>query len=494
MITSQEYRKRLYAMRPNIHIGGDYVGRDDQRLEQPTNVVAATFDMAQDPQYDGLATATSHLTGDKINRFCHIHQSVDDLLLKQKMTRLECHKVGGCIQRCMGIDVMNALSIVTYETDQKYGTEYNKRFMKFLANFQNNDLVANCAQTDVKGDRSKRPHEQADPDLYLRIVERKSDGIVVSGAKAHNTIAPYAEEIIAVPTRFLTEEESDWAVAFAVPGDWEGVHQIVRVANIRPREHLKAPIANFGDAESLTVFDNVFVPWERVFLCGERDMGGRLALLFALYHRHSYTGCKPSITDIIMGTTALAAEYNGVEKAQHIRIKLAHLIGIAELVYAAGIAAAMHSEISASGTYIPETNYCNVGRRLAGENIHYEHEILCDVAGGIYATLPYEQDWLNDETKGYLEKYIMRNPNVSAEDQHRCFRMISDLLASGWAGVELAAQFHGGGSPIMETIGLLTNYDLEAKKDIAKYLAGINKELDHSKLLKEELRADERRL
>lgn len=481
MITSQEYRQRLHAMRPNIHIGGDCVRRDDPRLEQPTNVVAATFDAAHDPQYDGIATATSHLTGEKINRFCHIHQSADDLLLKQKMNRLLCHKVGGCIQRCMGIDAMNALSVVTYETDQKYGTEYNKRYMKFLEDFQKNDLVANCAQTDVKGDRSKRPHEQADPDLYLRIVERKSDGIVVRGAKAHNTIAPYAEEIIVVPTRALTEEESDWAVAFAVPGDWEGVHQIVRIANIRSREHLKAPIANFGDAESFTVFDNVFVPWERVFLCGERDMGGRLALLFALYHRHSYTGCKPALTDIIMGTTALVAEYNGVETAQHIRIKLSHLIGIAELIYAAGIASAYNSKKAASGTYIPDSIYCNVGRRLAGENIHHEHEILCDVAGGMYATLPFEEDWYNEETGKYLEKYIMRNPKISAENQHRCFRLISDLLASGWAGVGLGGQFHGGGSPIMETIGLLRDYDLEAKKNIAKYLAGIPIESEKTK-------------
>lgn len=128
MRTSKEYRKQLYAMKPNIHIGGERVGRDDPRLEQPINMVAATFDMAQDPQYDGIATTTSHLTGEKINRFCHIHHSMEDLLMKQKMTRLECHKVGSCIQRCMGIDVMNALSTVTYETDQKYGTEYNKRF------------------------------------------------------------------------------------------------------------------------------------------------------------------------------------------------------------------------------------------------------------------------------------------------------------------------------------------------------------------------------
>lgn len=473
MITAEEYRKRLSKMKANIHIGGERLKRDDPRLMQPINVVASTFDRAQEPELEGMATATSHLTGEKINRFCNIHCSVDDLLRKQQMTRLECHKVGGCIQRCMGIDATNALSVITYDTDQKYGTEYNKRFLKFLEYFQKEDIVANCAQTDVKGDRSKRPHEQVDPDLYLRIVERKSDGIVVRGAKVHNTIAPYAQELIVLPTRALTPEESDWAVAFAIPADAENIHQIVRLANMRPRKYLKAPIATFGDAESFTVFDNVFIPWDRVFLCGEVDMGGKLALQFAEYHRHSYTGCKPAMTDVIMGATALVADYNGVGNAQHIRTKLAHLIGISELVYAAGIAASYHSRKTASGTYVPNNNFVNVGRRLAGENIFHEWEILCDVAGGIYATLPFEEDWFSEDTKGYLEKYIMRNPRISAENQHRLFRMISDLMCSPWSGVELAGQYHGGGSPIMETIGLLRDYDLKPKIDAVKYLAGI---------------------
>ena len=479
MITAEEYRKRLSKMKANIHISGERLRRDDPRLMQPINVVASTFDRAQEPELEGVATATSHLTGEKINRFCNIHCSVDDLLRKQQMTRLECHKVGGCIQRCMGIDATNALSVITYDTDQKYGTEYNKRFLKFLEYFQKEDIVANCAQTDVKGDRSKRPHEQVDPDLYLRIVERKSDGIVVRGAKVHNTIAPYAQELIVLPTRALTPEESDWAVAFAIPADAEGIHQIVRLANMRPRKHLKAPIATFGDAESFTVFDNVFIPWDRVFLCGEMDMGGRLALQFAEYHRHSYTGCKPAMTDVIMGATALVADYNGVGNAQHIRTKLAHLIGISELVYAAGIAASYHSKKTASGTYVPNSNYVNVGRRLAGENIFHEWEILCDVAGGIYATLPFEEDWFSEDTKGYLEKYIMRNPRISAENQHRLFRMISDLMCSAWSGVELAGQYHGGGSPIMETIGLLRDYDFKPKIDAVKYLAGISLDDTH---------------
>lgn len=479
MRTAGEYRKKLNKMQSNIYMGGERLRRDDPRLAQPINVVAATFDAAQQAELKGIATATSHISGEEINRFCNIHCGVQDLLNKQKMTRTLCHKVGGCIQRCMGIDATNALSVVTYDTDLKYGTEYNKRFLKFLDYFQKEDIVANCAQTDVKGDRSKRPHEQTDPDLYLRIVERKSDGIVVRGAKAHNTIAPYAQEIIVLPTRALTADEADWAVAFSLPADTEGIHQILRVASMRPRKHLKAPIASFGDAESLTVFDDVFVPWDRVFLCGETDMGGKLALQFAEFHRHSYTGCKPAITDILMGATALVAEYNGIENAQHVKTKLAHLIGIAELVQAAGIAASYMAKKTASGTYVPEGIYVNAGRRLAGENIFHEWEILCDVAGGWYATLPFEEDWYSDNTQKYLEKYTMRNPRISAENQHRLFRMISDLLASSWSGVELAGQYHGGGSPIMETIGLLRDYDMNSKKNVVKYLAGIKLDDPH---------------
>jgi 4-hydroxyphenylacetate 3-monooxygenase/4-hydroxybutyryl-CoA dehydratase/vinylacetyl-CoA-Delta-isomerase len=452
---------------------GELVSRDDSRIEPGMNVIALTYDLAQDKEYEGLFTATSHLTGERINRFCHIHQSADDLMKKQEMTRLFCHKSGGCIQRCMGIDAVNALSVITFEIDQVHQTEYHQRFLAYLKYFQESDLCANCAQTDVKGDRKKRPHQQQDPDLYLRVVERKKDGIVVRGAKAHNTLAPYADEIIVIPTRILTEEEADWAVAFAIPADAEGVKLICRPTAYRPRKILDAPIAHFGDVESLTIFDDVFVPWERVFMCGEQEFGGPLALIFALYHRHSYTGCKPATSDVLMGMAALVAEYNGIEGEKHVQQKLADMISVAELVYAAGIAAAVKGQQATSGTYVPEVIYSNVGRRHAGENIYHEFEVVADLAGGLSATLPLEGDFISEETGPLLAKYMMRNPAISAEDQHRCFRLISDVICSSMAGVTQIAGLHGGGSPVMETIAVLSNYDLEAKKRIAKDLAGI---------------------
>ncbi|WXG44674.1 MAG: 4-hydroxyphenylacetate 3-hydroxylase N-terminal domain-containing protein [Promethearchaeati archaeon SRVP18_Atabeyarchaeia-1] len=476
MKTSKEYYQTLKSMKPNVYVGGEEIGRDDPRLLPGINVISHTYDLATNPKYEKLLTATSHLTGEKINRFCNIHHSVDDLLKKQEMTRTLCRMVGGCIQRCMGIDAMNALSVVTYGVDKKFGTDYNKRYLKYLDYFQKNDIAANCAQTDVKGDRSKRPHEQKDPDLYLRVVERRRDGIVVRGAKAHNTIAGYAEEIIVTPTRFLTPEEKDWAVAFAIPADWDNVHLVCRVTNPRERKKLDAPIAHLGDVESLTIFDDAFIPNDRVFLNGETEAAGILALLFALFHRHSYTGCKPAIGDITMGYTALVAEYNGVEDAKHVQAKLADLISTTELVFASGIAAAHTSTKDASGTYIPNTIYCNVGRRHAGMNTYHEAEILADIAGGLAATLPYEEDFYHPKVGPLLNKYIMRKPDVPAENIHRCYRAIGDAICSGLAGVMQIAGVHGGGSPVMEEIAILKQYDIKQRKEIAKYLSGIRKD------------------
>jgi 4-hydroxyphenylacetate 3-monooxygenase/4-hydroxybutyryl-CoA dehydratase/vinylacetyl-CoA-Delta-isomerase len=365
--TAEQYRERLKAMKPNVYIGGRLITRDDPILEPAVNVISFTFNAAQEPQFQELVATKSHLTGDPINRFTNVHRSVDDLMKKLEMTRMLCQRVGGCIQRCMANDTLNAMGVVSKEIDEARGTEYHARFLKFLEYYQQNDLVGNAAQTDVKGDRSKRPHEQADLDLYLRVVERKKDGVVVRGAKAHNSIGPYADELLVVPTRTLTKDEGDWAVSFAIPADTPGVKLVSRATAPRSREKYKAPFNTFGIADSLTIFDDVFVPWERVFMCGEWENAGRLALLFANYHRHTYCGCKPAVTDIIMGATALVADYNGVGNAAHIRDEITELMIIAELVYASGIAASVRGNATASGIYEPAFLYSNTGRYLAGK-------------------------------------------------------------------------------------------------------------------------------
>lgn len=480
--TFEQYRDRLYNMKANIYIGNEVVDRRDPRVEPGMYVMRQTFDCAYDERYRDICTATSHLTGETINRFTHIHQSLDDLLKKQEMTKLLSHRVGGCIQRCMGIDALNALSVVTYEMDEALGTDFNQHFLKYLAWTQENDIVANNAQTDVKGDRLKRPHQQEDPDMYLRIIESREDGIVVRGAKSCNSASPYVDEIIACPTRFMGVKDNAYAVSFAIPADWPGV-KLAALPGVRhQRHHLDAPIARVGDLESLTIFDDVFIPRERVFMDGLGNpdctpYAGFLAILFAHFHRHSYTGCKPATSEVLASQAALVAEYNGIEKASHTQEKICHIIGIAELVYAAGIASAYRAEKSPSGTMIPDEILTNAGRKLAGEEIYNEARILADLSGGLIATLPMEDSFFNDEIGGLLNKYIMRSPLIPAENIHRCFRMIEDQLISEFGGATIVAGLHGGGSPQMETVAMMGGYDLEELKGIAKYLSGIEKDI-----------------
>ncbi len=473
MITGDQYKERMAKLKPNVYQQGKLVDRLDPSIMGGLNVIAATYDFAADPEFEGVGVATSHITGEKINRFDHINQNMEDLLNKQKMIRLYCQEIGGCIQRCMGIDALNALSVASFDADKNHGTNYYENFIKFMKKVQSEDLALVCAQTDVKGNRPWRPGKQQDPDLYLRVLEKRADGIIVNGAKAHNSCSAYADEIVAIPTRNMVEDEGDWAVAFSVPADWEGVTLINGAYNPPHHKRLDSPYSRQGESHSVTVFDHVFVPWDRVFLCGETEEAGKAALLFALYHRHSYTGCKAAVSEIFTGATALAAEYNGIEKAQHVRHKLADMIQIVDLIYASGIASAMHSIKTENGTCIPDSNYCNGGRMLAGEAIYGEYEALAAIAGGLAATLPHEEDFYNEKTGPYLEKYIMRNPAISAENQHRAFRLFQDMMSSAWGGHKLIDALHGGGSPVIEKVAIYRDHNIEHSKNIAKKLAGI---------------------
>lgn len=486
MRTKEQYIEGLRKMRRNIYVNGNLIDRDDEMQADCVNTIGTTFDFANDPEHAELHTATSHLTGEKISRFCHIHQNKEDLHKKQDMTREICCAVGGCIQRCMGTDAANAIYTVSHEADkEKSGeTNYHENFKKWLGRFQSEDLVGCCAQTDVKGHRTKRPSQQEDPDLYLRVVERKSDGVVVRGCKVHISEASVADEILVVPTRALRPEEKDWAIAFAVPADWEGVKHVATMRRLRPREHFPRGFTQ-GATDSYLIFDNTFIPNERIFLNGETMHGGTCALLFALFHRHSYSGCKSALGEIMLGMAALIAEYNGIQKASHVRGKLAEFIKITELGYAAGYTASDlggprvfvpgkgFSEYG-PGNYIPHSIYANVGRFLSGEAVFHENEMLCDLSGGMPATFPYEGDFINPDTKDLLNKYIMRNPDISAENAAQLWRYVGDWLCSTSGGIRSFGAYHGGGSPVMEQIAITSQYDIEARKEMVKRLAGID--------------------
>ncbi len=484
--TASRYREGLRRMKPNVYVGGQLVDRDDPRIQPGVNVMSLTFDLAQEAEWKEVITARSHLDNQEINRFAHLPQNSSDLMQKQKMIRLLAQRVGGCIQRCMGHDALTALSICTREMDDDKGSDYHSRFLDYLREYQAKDLAAACAQTDMKGDRTKRPSEQPDPDAYVHVMDESDEGIVVRGAKISITMAAYADEIIVLPTRALKQDDRDYAVAFAIPADWDRVRLITRPVWLRQRKLIQCPFCDYGVSDSVVVFDDAFIPKERVFMCGEWEFGRRMALLFADSHRHSYSGCKPAVSDILCGATALAAEANNIERVPHVREKLSEFAGGAELAYAAGIASALHGEKTASGTYFPEAIYANVGRRLMGETIYHEFNLLTEVAGGLSVTLPFEEDFCGEDTVVDLDKYIVRNPNLSSEESHRIWRFVENVAASPMAHWYAIAGVHGGGSPVMETIALNAEYDYGTKKDIARYLAGINDHLDQSGLLNSE--------
>ncbi|MFW6333767.1 MAG: 4-hydroxyphenylacetate 3-hydroxylase family protein [Desulfosalsimonas sp.] len=485
MRTKQEYIAGLKKMRRNLYFNGDKIDRDDEVQMNALNVMGVTFDEAASAEGEELCTATSHLTGEKINRFCHVHQSPADLHKKQDMTRYLCKRVGGCIQRCMGVDAVNAINAVSFEADKlnKGNTAYHENFLKWLENFQKNDLVGCCAQTDMKGERLKRPADQADPDMYLRVTEKNKDGIIVKGCKLHISEASIADEILVVPTRALGPGEKEYAVAFAVPADHEGVIQVVHPHSSRPRDHYKRGFDG-GYTDSYLLFEDTFIPWDRVFLCGENDHGGICALLFALFHRHSYSGCKPALGDVLLGLAATAAEYNGIEKTSHVREMFAEIIKVTELGYAAGYTASdfgkpevyipgMGRASYGPGSCIPDSIYANVGRCLTGEAVFHEQEMLCNIAGGFPATFPYEKDITNPELKPLLEKYLKRNPDIPVDDQIKFWLYFIENTCTGAAGTTNYGNYHGGGSPIMEQIAITSQYDIKERKRLVQELAGI---------------------
>jgi aromatic ring hydroxylase len=490
MRTKEEYMEALGKMKNNIFYDGERIDRLDERQMPCINTIGMTYDVAEDPKYADLILAKSHLSGETISRFTHIHQNTEDLHKKQDMTRKLCQIVGGCIQRCMGCDGANAVYNVSYEADKSNNgaTNYHENFKKWMERFQREDLIAACAQTDVKGNRIKRPADQEDPDMYVHVVEKRNDGIIVRGCKLHISEASVSDEIIVVPTRALRPEDKDYAVAFALPGDYEGVTQSVTIHNLRERKYFKRGFMP-GATDSYIIFDDVFVPWERVFLCGEYQHAGTLALLFALFHRHSYSGCKPAIGDLVVGTAALAAEYNNIHRASHVRSKIAELIMVTELGYAAGYTASDLGKPEVympgvgfipygPGSYIPNSIYCNAGRCLSGENVFREAEIIVDLSGGIPATFPHEEDFVNPELKDHLYKYITRNPNISPENAAQFWRYVGDLYCSATGGIHLFGSYHGGGSPVMESIAITTQYDIESRKEMVKRIAGIDDKLN----------------
>jgi len=367
---------------------------------------------------------------------------------------------------------MSALSIVTYDIDKKYGTSYYARFLEFLKYMQKNDFTANASVTDVKGDRSLSPHEQPDKDLYLRVVEKQKDGIIVRGAKVHQTGSLSSHELIVLPTRAMGKGDEDYAVAFAVPADTKGVIHVVGRNSLDTRELEGVDCGNVRYSKycPTVIYDDVFVPWERVFMCGEIEFSGELVNRFSAYHRQSHGGCKAGKIDVMTGAALMMMDYNGTAKVSHLREKITDMIHKAETLYGCSLAASYEGKKEPSGTYFINSVLANASKIHEGREMAESIRLLIDITGGYVADLPSDRDFQNPEISGLLKKYLQGAAGYPVEHRLKMLRLVEKLAMES---ADFISDIHGGGSPQAHRLTIMRESDLERRKKLAKRLAGI---------------------
>ncbi|MEJ2706073.1 MAG: 4-hydroxyphenylacetate 3-hydroxylase N-terminal domain-containing protein [Anaerolineales bacterium] len=476
IVTGNDYIESLRGRNLAVYLFGQRVAEPvDHPLMRPSiNAVAKTYDLAV--ERPDLASALSPFTGERVNRFLHIATSAEEVVLQNKMQRRLGQLTGTCFQRCVGMDALNALYSVTYEIDEKHGTPYHARLKSFITQMQRGNFVIGGAMTDVKGDRSKPPNQQADPDLYLHVSRRIPEGVYVRGAKAHQTGCVNSHWLVVMPTLRLGPDDADYAICGAIPVEAEGITYIYgrQSCDTRSMESGEIDAGNkqFSGQEALVIFEDVFIPNELIFMNGEIEFASMLVERFTCYHRRSYV-CKSGVGDVLIGAAALVAEYNGVERASHIRDKLVEMTHLNETIYATGIASSYQSHATASGAFICDDMLANVCKHHVTQVTYEIGRLAQDLAGGLVATMPSEADYRHAEIGPLLEKYLKGRADIPTEDRMRILRLIENMTLGRNAVGYLTESLHGAGSPQTQRIQIQRQMQIEFKQQLAKRLAGI---------------------
>jgi len=472
-----EYIDSLRRLKPVIYYKGKRIKDVTRHSATAPHVRAAamTYALAGKEKYKDLATTTSHLTDRTISRFTHVHQNIEDLIKKIKLLRVLGQKTGTCFQRCVGFDGINAVYSVAYEIDQKCGTDYFERFKKWLTFIQDENLMVVGAMTDPKGDRSKPPADQPDPDQYVHVVERRDDGVVIRGAKLHMTGAVNSHEILVMPTTALDERSKDNAIVCAVPIDAPGITMIFgRQAGDDRRDKLERidvgkPRFGVVGGEAVLVFEDVFVANDRIFMDGEYDFTGSLVYRFAAHHRANYGACKTGLMDVLTGAVSYLAQIQGTAKGSHIRDKVTEMIHLSETLYSSSIACSAEGTPTPSGAYMVDTMLANVCKQNV-TRFHFEvARLATDIAGGFIATLPSEYDLKSEDVGHLVRKYFSGVAGIPVKERIKIGRLI-EAMTGGTAMVE---SMHGAGSPQAQRIMIFREGKLAEKVKLAKALAGI---------------------
>lgn len=472
LMSAADYRESLRRYRPRVFISGQQVESvaDEPLLAPGVAAVGVTYDFALKEQHAPLMTARQMTSGKTVNRMLHICETSTDLLYKLEAVRLVCCE-SGCAQRYLSHDGLNAIFQATRRIDANNGTDHHARFLAYLHRVQDEDLTLGVAMTDAKGDRSRRPGGQENPDVYVHIKEWRRDGIVIRGTKAIVTGAPYMHELLVMPCRTMTAEDAIFAVCCAVPVDAEGVTIISRPAG-RPGESAAKFSARYGQCTAVVQFDDVFVPWERVFADGQYEEAGYLTTSYATHHRHSCIGARAGFGDLLIGAGALMIEANGLDPAKHghIRDAMVDLIKIVEGFFACGVAASVYASKDPAGSVMPDAVFSNVGKLLLATQIYDMHRLAHYVSGGLIVALPGPDEDHNPETQASLSAVLAGRPDVPAARRLEVARLMEDLTASYTGGWMSLISLHGGGSPEAMKREIWRNYPVGEKREIVERL------------------------
>ncbi len=474
--TGQDYINSLKGRNLKVYLFGELVEEPTENpiIKPSINAVAETYDLAI--REETLATAKSSISGQYVNRFLHIAESAEDLVLQNKMQRKMGQNTGTCFQRCVGMDALNALHSVTTEIDQKYNTNYHTRLLNFIKMIQTENLVIGGAMTDPKGDRSKTPYEQEDPDLFVHVVEKKDNGVIINGSKAHQTGCVNSHWIIVMPTVRLTDKDKDYAIVGAIPVDAPGITYIYGRQSCDTRSAEGGDIdpgnTKFAGQEAIIIFDKVFIPWDKIFMYGEYEFASILVERFTCYHRRSYV-CKTGLGDVLIGASAAIADYNGLSKTSHIKDKLVEMTHLNESIYAAGIASSYQAHKMNSGVWLNDDMLAQVCKHNVTRFPYEISRLAQDIAGGLVVTMPSEKDFKNHEIGPILKKYLVGRKGIDVEDRMRILRLIENMTLGRNAVGYLTESMHGAGSPQAQRIQIARQMQLGYKKKLAKILAGI---------------------
>jgi 4-hydroxybutyryl-CoA dehydratase / vinylacetyl-CoA-Delta-isomerase len=474
LMTAEGYRESLRRFKPRVFVNGQRVESvaDEPLLAPGIAAMGVSYDFAHDPRYQHLMTAMERSSGKLVNRMLHIDRGPQDLIEKLEATRLTCREVG-CAQRYLAHDALSAIYQTTFRIDAEKGggSELHQRFLACLHRVQDQDLSLGIAMTDGKGDRSLRPHQQANADSYVHIKERRSGGIVIRGAKAIITGAPYMHELLVMPCRNMTAEDADFAVCCAVAIDAENLTIVSRPAG-RPGENAAKFSAKYGQCTAVAIFDDVFVPWERVFLAGEWDHSQFLTSTYATHHRHSCIGARAGFGDLLIGAGVLMIEANGLDASRqpHLRNDLVELIKIVEGFYACGVAASVYGFGDPCGNFQPDGVFANVGKLMMATQIYEMHRLAHDVSGGLIVALPGPDEDHNPETRGDLMAMLQTRPDIPHDYRMDVARLMQDLTTSDTAGWMSVISLHGGGSPEAMRREIYRYYPLQERRELVERL------------------------